>query len=107
MSRGKYLSLEEAQKSGKLKQFAKEHPSKGDKRAFDELKKVDGPKFRIEFGRESISRLSESYGDMSEGEIVTFFNDQDLLEIAICEGDSAALLGLEYETWVKIYFSKT
>ena len=37
MSRGKYLSLEEAQKSGKLKQFAKEHPSKGDKKAFDEL----------------------------------------------------------------------
>lgn len=37
MSRGKYLSLEEAQKSGKLKQFAKEHPSKGNKKAFDEL----------------------------------------------------------------------
>ena len=37
MSRGKYLSLEEAQKTGKLKQFAKEHPSKGDKKAFDEL----------------------------------------------------------------------
>ena len=26
MSRGKYLSLEEARKSGKLDQFAKEHP---------------------------------------------------------------------------------
>ena len=37
MSRGKYLSLEETQKSGKLKQFAKEHPSKGDEKAFDEL----------------------------------------------------------------------
>ena len=37
MSRGKYLSLEEAQKSGKLKQFAKEHPSTGDEKAFDEL----------------------------------------------------------------------
>ena len=37
MSRGKYLSLEEARKSGKLKQFVKEHPSKGDKKAFDEL----------------------------------------------------------------------
>lgn len=32
MARGKYLSLEEARKSGKLKQFAKEHPSKGDER---------------------------------------------------------------------------
>ncbi len=26
MSRGKYLSLEEARKGGKLDQFAKEHP---------------------------------------------------------------------------------
>lgn len=37
MARGKYLSLEEARKSGKLKQFAKEHPSRGDEKAFDEL----------------------------------------------------------------------
>ena len=37
MARGKYLSLHEARKSGKLKQFAKEHPSKGDEKAFDEL----------------------------------------------------------------------
>jgi hypothetical protein len=27
MSRGRYLSLEEARKQGKLEQFAKEHPS--------------------------------------------------------------------------------
>lgn len=33
MSRGKYLSLEEARNSGKIKQFAKEHPAQGDKRA--------------------------------------------------------------------------
>ena len=37
MARGKYLSLEEARKSGKLKQFAKEHPSKGNEKAFDKL----------------------------------------------------------------------
>ncbi len=37
MSRGKYLSLEEARKSGKLRQFAKEHPSKGDKKLFNRL----------------------------------------------------------------------
>jgi hypothetical protein len=28
MARGKYLSLEEARKAGKLDQFAKEHPTK-------------------------------------------------------------------------------
>ena len=32
MSHGKYLSLEEARNAGNLKQFAKEHPSKGDER---------------------------------------------------------------------------
>lgn len=32
MSRGKYLSLEEARNMGKLKRFAKEHPSKADER---------------------------------------------------------------------------
>ncbi|MDR4495736.1 MAG: hypothetical protein R3B74_15240 [Nitrospirales bacterium] len=42
MSRGKYLSLEEARKKDKqgkdrLEQFAKEHPSKGDKPQFDRL----------------------------------------------------------------------
>lgn len=37
MATGKYLSLEEARKQGKLKRFAKEHPSKGDKKAFNSL----------------------------------------------------------------------
>ncbi len=37
MARGKYLSLEEARKGGTIKQFCKEHPSKGDKKAFEKL----------------------------------------------------------------------
>jgi len=37
VSRGKYLSLEEARKEKKLKQFADEHPSVGDKRKFEDL----------------------------------------------------------------------
>jgi hypothetical protein len=37
MSRGKYLSLEEARKSEKLDRFAEEHPSKGDRKRFDRL----------------------------------------------------------------------
>ena len=36
MSRGKYLSLEEARKDRQLKRFAKEHPSEGDETAFDQ-----------------------------------------------------------------------
>ena len=37
MSRGKHLSLEEARKANQLKQFAKEHPSKGSGKLFDRL----------------------------------------------------------------------
>ena len=37
MSRGKYLSLEEARKEKKLERFAKEHPSEGDAELFDDL----------------------------------------------------------------------
>jgi hypothetical protein len=37
MPRGKYLSLEEARKSGKLDRFAKEHPSEGDRKRFNRL----------------------------------------------------------------------
>lgn len=37
MSRGKYLSLEEARKSGRLDHFAKEHPSEADRDRFNRL----------------------------------------------------------------------
>jgi hypothetical protein len=37
VAQGKYLSLEEARKLGKLDQFAEEHPSKGDAKAFNSL----------------------------------------------------------------------
>lgn len=37
MSRGKYLSLEEARKADQLDRFAKEHPSQGDEKAFDRM----------------------------------------------------------------------
>ena len=37
MSTGKYLSLEEALKKNQLERFAKEHPSKGKKKDFDDL----------------------------------------------------------------------
>ena len=37
MSRGKYLSLEEARKYGDLERFAVEHPSEGDRSRFGRL----------------------------------------------------------------------
>ncbi len=37
MSRGKYISLEEARKAGQIEQFCKEHPSTGDWDRFTRL----------------------------------------------------------------------
>jgi hypothetical protein len=37
MSRGKYLSLEEARKTGQIDRFCKEHPASGDEEKFDAL----------------------------------------------------------------------
>ena len=37
MARGRHLSLEEARRDGKLRQFAEEHPSEGDEQRFDAL----------------------------------------------------------------------
>lgn len=37
MARGKYLSLEEARNQKLLDRFCKEHPSRGDEKAFDKL----------------------------------------------------------------------
>ncbi len=37
MARGKYLSLEEARRMGRLDQFCKEHPSTGDWERFNRL----------------------------------------------------------------------
>ncbi len=37
MSRGKYLSLEEARNSDEIEQFCKEHPSNGDDGEFERL----------------------------------------------------------------------
>lgn len=64
MARGKYLSLEEARKAGKLDQFAKEHPATGDAAAFDALKDamLKGRKEQrsesAESGRKSRSKAS-------------------------------------------------
>ena len=37
MARGKYLSLDEARKRGRIDRFCKEHPSEGDEELFDRL----------------------------------------------------------------------
>lgn len=64
MSRGKHLSLEEARKSGQLKQFAKEHPYKGNGEKFDRLlDAMVGPKNSPIADQTSTPASSEGYSE--------------------------------------------
>jgi S-adenosyl-L-methionine hydrolase (adenosine-forming) len=54
-----------------------------------------GRNFKIVFKRdEVIDRISETYGDVGEGEKLALFNPAGYLEIAINQGNAAGLLGL-------------
>ena len=55
MATGKYLSLEEARKNGKLDRFCKEHPSKGKKKDFTGLLDAMAKKTETKEGRKKKS----------------------------------------------------
>ncbi|TSA27551.1 MAG: hypothetical protein D4R67_05835 [Bacteroidetes bacterium] len=65
---------------------------------------VKNRKFTITFRSPSyrITRLSKSYQDVHEGEMLAFFSTSGYLEIAINRGDASSLLGLRPDTSVLI-----
>ncbi len=71
------------------------------KKVFDQL---NPGRFRIEFGRESLSGLDLSYSHVEPGDCFAFFNSLGLLEIGINHGHGADLLGLKYDSPVYIHF---
>ena len=61
---------------------------------FEEQRK--GRSFKIVFKRdEVIDRISDTYGDVPEGEKLALFNSASYLEIAINKGNAAGLFGLQ------------
>jgi S-adenosylmethionine hydrolase len=55
-----------------------------------------GRSFRIVFKRdEMIDKISETYGDVAEGEKLALFNAAGYLEIAMNKGNAAGLFGLQ------------
>lgn len=62
--------------------------------------------FRIFFGasRYSVSKISQSYKDVPQGEMLAFFNSTGHLEIAVSVGNAAGLLGLKADDSVRIEF---
>jgi len=62
--------------------------------------------FRIVFGasRYSVKKISHSYKDVHEGEIVALFNSSGFLQIAVSMGNASGLLGLKVNDTVRVEF---
>ena len=67
---------------------------------------VNNRPFSIMFSRESIETVSDAYNAVESGECVVVFNSSGHLEIAICHGNAAELLGLQYDSQVQIRFQE-
>lgn len=53
-------------------------------------------------GNYEITNISQSYLDVSEGELLALFDSEDQLEIAINKGKASSLLGLGIDDIVRI-----
>jgi S-adenosylmethionine hydrolase len=73
-----------------------------EKTLFDQVGK--GRKFSIEVKRNPIESISNTYNDVSGGELVALFTGSGLLEIAINRGNISELLGLKEGDSVQIAF---
>ncbi|MFC0264295.1 SAM hydrolase/SAM-dependent halogenase family protein [Fontibacter flavus] len=61
-------------------------------------------RFTIEFSRESLTKLNNSYDQVEPGDCFAFFNSLGLLEIGINHGHGADLLGLRHDSPIFINF---
>lgn len=68
------------------------------------LNAKQGRAFNIRFRMENVNRISEDYYAQERGNCVAIFNDDDKLELAIVEGDASRLLGMRFESQVRIKF---
>ena len=73
-----------------------------DENLFNEV--VKGRKFKIllRAGNYEISTISQSYLDVSEGELLALFDSENQLEIAINKGKASSLLGIDIDDVVRI-----
>jgi len=63
-----------------------------------------GRQFLIQFGSHEISKLSKTYNDVVEGEILTLFNAAGNLEIAMNRGKASQLLNLHFGDTITLQF---
>ncbi|MGB3181702.1 MAG: SAM-dependent chlorinase/fluorinase [Cyclobacteriaceae bacterium] len=63
-------------------------------------------KYILQFGRESLSRIRRRSNEVEDGDCFAVFNSQGLLEIGISKGNAAELLGMRYDSVVKVLFEE-
>lgn len=61
-------------------------------------------KYSISFGRESMNKVHENYGDVDPGDCFVIFNSLGFMEIGINHGNAAELLGLGFDSSVNVNF---
>jgi S-adenosylmethionine hydrolase len=69
---------------------------------FNEIK--GDRKFLLQFRTYEIKKISRSYQDVPQGELLALFDSNRYLEIAINQGNAAGLLGLDYKDMVRVEF---
>jgi len=74
------------------------------KRDFDILSK--DKKFTIGIGKEQLSAINRSPGEVEAGDCFALFNHLEVLEIGIKNGHAAQLLGMQYDSPIWIKFSE-
>ncbi len=73
------------------------------KKDYDILSK--GKSVQVKFRNYALSKVLNYYHETTGGEAFALFNDQQVLEIGIKEGNASELLGLEYGSMISIHFS--
>ncbi|MFK7900229.1 MAG: S-adenosyl-l-methionine hydroxide adenosyltransferase family protein [Cyclobacteriaceae bacterium] len=58
----------------------------------------------VTFKRELLTSIHTTYNEVNEADCVAFFNNANLLEIAINQGSASQLLGLRYDDPIEITF---
>lgn len=66
----------------------------------------DGRPFEIFFGRESLDRISNTYDNTSNGDVLAIFNSNNNLELAISLGNASQLLGMSYDSPIRVMFTQ-
>ncbi|MFZ4399056.1 MAG: SAM hydrolase/SAM-dependent halogenase family protein [Bacteroidales bacterium] len=70
----------------------------------DFIKLQKGRAFRIEVRKNIISKLSKSYHDVPEGELLALFASNGMLQIALNTSKAKSLLGLTYADVITVTF---